>query len=52
MNVDLKYLGSSEMWCWRMIENMGWADRVKNKEVKHRVKGRRNTLHAIKAEKA
>ena len=32
------------------MEKIRCTDRVKNKEVKHRVKGRRNILHAIKQE--
>jgi hypothetical protein len=37
----MKYLGSSEMWCWIRMEKIGWTDRVKNKEVKHKGKGER-----------
>ena len=33
------------------MEKIGWTDRVKNKEVKHRVKGRRNILQARKQER-
>jgi len=33
------------------MEKIGWTDRVENKEVKHRVNGRRNILHAIKQER-
>jgi hypothetical protein len=51
MDVDPKYLGSSEMWYWIRMEKIEWTDRVKNKEVKHRVKGRGNILHAIKQER-
>jgi len=32
-----KYLGSSEMWCWRRMEKIIWADRVRNEEVLHRI---------------
>jgi len=35
------------MWCWRNKE-INWTDRVKNKEVLHRVKEKRNILHTIK----
>jgi hypothetical protein len=35
---------SFEMWCWRMMEKIGWADRVKN-EVLQRVKKEGNILH-------
>ena len=29
---DQKYLGRFEMWCWRRMENISWADRLKNEE--------------------
>jgi len=31
--VDQKYLESFEMWCWRMMEQITWTDRVGNEEV-------------------
>jgi hypothetical protein len=31
--VDQKHLESSEMWCWRRMENISWADHVRNGEV-------------------
>jgi hypothetical protein len=34
------------------MENISWTDRVKNKEVLHRVKEERNTLRTIKKKKA
>jgi hypothetical protein len=30
---DQKYMGSSEMWCWRKAEKFSWTDRVRNEEV-------------------
>ena len=27
---DQKYLGSFEMWCWRRMEKISWADHVRN----------------------
>jgi hypothetical protein len=33
--VDLKYLESFEMWCWRRMEKISWTDRVRNEEVLH-----------------
>jgi hypothetical protein len=27
------YLGSFEMWCWGMIENVSWTDNVGNEEI-------------------
>ena len=46
---DQKYLGSSEMRCWRRIEKISWTDCVRNEEL-HRVKEEKNILHAIKKE--
>jgi hypothetical protein len=46
--VDQKYLESFEMWCWRRMEKISWADHVRNEEVLHRVKEERNILHTIK----
>ena len=34
---DQKYLGSSEMWCWRRMEKISWTDHVRNEEVLLRV---------------
>jgi hypothetical protein len=42
--MDQKYLESFEMWCWRRMEKISWADRVRNEEVLHRVKEERNIL--------
>jgi hypothetical protein len=36
------------VWCWERMEKISWADRVRNKEVLHRVKEERNILHRIK----
>jgi uroporphyrinogen-III decarboxylase len=47
-----KYLENFEMWCWRRMEKISWTDRVKNKDVLHRVKEERNILHTIKRRKA
>ena len=30
---DQKYLESFEMWCWRRMEKISWADHVRNEEV-------------------
>ena len=35
--VDQKYMECFEKWCWRRME-ISWTDRVRNKEVLHRVK--------------
>jgi len=45
---DQKYLKSCEMWCWRRMEKISLADRVRNEEVLLRVKGERNIIHTIK----
>jgi hypothetical protein len=31
--VDQNYLESFEMWRWRRMEKISWADHVRNKEV-------------------
>jgi predicted DNA-binding ribbon-helix-helix protein len=46
-----KYLEGSEMWFWRRMEKISWTDRVKNKELLHRVKDR-IMLHTIERKKA
>jgi hypothetical protein len=43
--------GSNEMWRWRWIEKIIWADRVRN-EILHRVREDRNILHTTKRRKA
>ena len=34
--------GYFEMWRWRWMEVINWADRVRNEEVSHRVEEERN----------
>jgi hypothetical protein len=34
--VDQKYLGSFEMWCWRRMEKIVWTDHVRNEETRRR----------------
>jgi hypothetical protein len=46
-----KYLERFEMWCWRRMEKVSCADRVKNEEVMHRVKEERNILETRKRRK-
>jgi hypothetical protein len=36
------------MWSWRRTEKISWTDRVKNEEVLHTVKEKRNILLKIK----
>ena len=50
--VDQKHLESFEMWCWRRMEKISWADHVRNEEVLLRVKEQRNILHEISKRKA
>ena len=50
--VDKKQLGSFEMWCWRRMEKISWADHVRNEEVLLQVNEQRNILHAIRKRKA
>jgi hypothetical protein len=49
--VDQKYLESFEMLCWGRMEKISRTDRVRNKEVLHRVKEERNIVHTIKRRK-
>jgi hypothetical protein len=42
-----KYLEIFEMWSWRSLEKISWADRVKNDKLSHRVKEERNIVHTI-----
>jgi len=46
-------LGSFEMWCWKRMKKISWANQVENEEVLHRVKEKRNIIHTyIKRRKA
>jgi len=47
-NLDLKYLERFEIWCWRRLEKVNWADRVKNEEILQKVNEERYILHTIK----
>jgi hypothetical protein len=42
--VDQKYLQSLEMWCWRRLEKISWADCVRNEEVLQTVEEENNIL--------
>ena len=50
--VDQKHLVSFEMWCWKRMEKISWADHVRNEEVLLRVKEQGNILHEIRKRKA
>jgi hypothetical protein len=38
------------MWCWRKLEKISCADRVKSEEVLQEVKEERNIIHAQQKE--
>jgi hypothetical protein len=44
--------GSFEVWCWRRMEKISWADRLRNEELLLRVKEERSIVHTIKRRKA
>ena len=46
-----KYLESSEMWSWKILEKISWTVRVRNEEGLLRVKEERNILHTKKRRK-
>ena len=50
--VDQKHLEIFEIWCWRRMEKISWAKRVKNEKVLLRVKEQKNILHEISKRKA
>jgi hypothetical protein len=50
--VDQKRQESFEIWCWRRMEKIIWADHVRNEDVLLRVKEQRNILHEIRKRKA
>jgi hypothetical protein len=50
--VDQKNLESFEMWCWRRMKKISWADHVRNEDVLLRVKEQRNILNEIRKRKA
>jgi hypothetical protein len=41
-----------ETWCWRGMENIIWADSVKNEQVLQSFKEETNILHTVKRRKA
>jgi len=50
--VDQKHVESFEMWRWRRIEKISWADHVRNEDVLLRVNEQKNVLHEIRKRKA
>jgi hypothetical protein len=51
-DTDQKHLESFEMWCWRRMGKISWTYHVRNEEVLHKVKEKRNILHEIRKWKA
>jgi hypothetical protein len=49
---DQKRLESFEMWCWRRMEKISWADHARSEEVSVRVNEQRNILKKKKKRKA
>jgi len=47
----MEYLESFEMWCWKRMEKITWAERVEN-EVLHAAKVERNILLTVNRSKA
>jgi hypothetical protein len=39
------------MWVWKRMRKIKWTYRVRNEEVVHRTKEKRNILHTIKGRK-
>jgi hypothetical protein len=39
---------SSEMWCWRRMEEISWTDHVRKEEVLLQVNEQRNILRRVK----
>jgi hypothetical protein len=46
--VQQKYLERFEMWCWRRMEKIIWADRVRNEGMLSRVKEERYIVNTAK----
>jgi hypothetical protein len=44
--IELTQLGSSEMWCWKRMKKIIWANQVENEKVLHRVKMRRTIIQS------
>ena len=42
--VDHKYRESFEIWCWKRMEEIVWTHRVRNEEILHTVKVKRNII--------
>ena len=42
MKVEHKHLKSYEMWCWRRMQGISWADLLRNGEILGRIKEERD----------
>jgi len=42
--IEQTQLGSFEMWCWKRMKKISWANQVENEEALHRVKEKRNII--------
>jgi hypothetical protein len=47
-----KCFRSFDIRCWRWMEKISWADRVRNEEVLQRVELERNIIYTVKRRKA
>jgi len=43
---DRKILEATEMWIWRMMEKISWAEKISNKQVLQRVNETRTRMWA------
>ena len=42
--IEQKHLGSFEMWFWKRMKKISWANQVENEEVLHTAKDKRNII--------
>jgi hypothetical protein len=50
--LELKYLETFEMWCWRRTEKIKWSEKVTNEQVLDHVGEKRSLLNNILRRKA
>ena len=50
--LELKYLESFEMWCWKRMEKIKWSEKVTNEQVLDRIGEKRTLLNNILRRKA
>jgi len=46
--IEQSALGSFEMWCWKRMKKISWANQVENEEALHRVKEKRNIIQSYR----